>query len=63
MQHGWGVAKQGVKPLKWRHLCNGKTLAFQAKDTGSIPVARSKIYIQPIDLYKLYFCMSSVCTP
>ena len=25
-----------------RALCNGKTLAFQAKDTGSIPVARSK---------------------
>ena len=24
-----------------RALCNGKTLAFQAKDTGSIPVARS----------------------
>lgn len=25
-----------------RALCNGKTLAFQARDTGSIPVARSK---------------------
>lgn len=24
-----------------RALCNGKTLAFQARDTGSIPVARS----------------------
>jgi hypothetical protein len=24
-----------------RVLCNGKTLAFQAKDTGSIPVTRS----------------------
>lgn len=25
-----------------RVLCNGKTLAFQAKDTGSIPVTRSR---------------------
>jgi hypothetical protein len=25
-----------------RVLCNGKTLAFQANDTGSIPVTRSK---------------------
>ena len=24
-----------------RVLCNGKTLAFQANDTGSIPVTRS----------------------
>ena len=24
-----------------RALCNGKTLAFQAKDAGSIPAARS----------------------
>jgi hypothetical protein len=23
-------------------LCNGKTLAFQAKDAGSIPAARSR---------------------
>jgi hypothetical protein len=40
------------KPLAVRHgeviyrvlsraLCNGKTLAFQAKDAGSIPAARS----------------------
>ena len=28
------------KPL--RVLCNGKTSAFQADDTGSIPVTRSK---------------------
>ena len=29
--------------LPWaaRALCNGKTLAFQAKDAGSIPAARS----------------------
>jgi hypothetical protein len=26
-----------------RALCNGKTLAFQARDAGSIPAARSKI--------------------
>ena len=25
-----------------RALCNGKTLAFQANDAGSIPAARSK---------------------
>ena len=25
-----------------RALCNGKTLAFQARDAGSIPAARSK---------------------
>ena len=30
----------GNKPSA-RVLCNGKTLAFQAKDTGSIPVTRS----------------------
>jgi hypothetical protein len=28
------------KPL--RVLCNGKTSAFQADDTGSIPVTRSR---------------------
>jgi hypothetical protein len=28
--------------LQARALCNGKTLAFQAKDAGSIPAARSK---------------------
>jgi hypothetical protein len=27
-----------------RALCNGKTLAFQAKDAGSIPAARSMIF-------------------
>jgi hypothetical protein len=27
-----------------RVLCNGKTLAFQANDTGSIPVTRSSPY-------------------
>jgi hypothetical protein len=27
-----------------RALCNGKTLAFQAKDAGSIPAARSIAY-------------------
>ena len=29
-------------PRAARALCNGKTLAFQAKDAGSIPAARSK---------------------
>jgi hypothetical protein len=29
--------------IELRALCNGKTLAFQAKDAGSIPAARSKI--------------------
>ena len=28
-------------PAATRVLCNGKTLAFQARDTGSIPVTRS----------------------
>lgn len=27
--------------LTERALCNGKTLAFQARDAGSIPAARS----------------------
>lgn len=31
-----------------RALCNGKTLAFQAKDTGSIPVARSNLDLKNI---------------
>jgi hypothetical protein len=31
----------GSKLLILRALCNGKTLAFQAKDAGSIPAARS----------------------
>lgn len=30
--------------INMRALCNGKTLAFQAKDTGSIPVARSRFF-------------------
>ena len=29
-----------------RALCNGKTLAFQAKDAGSIPAARSNLLSQ-----------------
>ena len=32
-----GVARQASV----RALCNGKTLAFQARDAGSIPAARS----------------------
>ena len=28
--------------LNKRVLCNGKTLAFQARDAGSIPATRSK---------------------
>jgi hypothetical protein len=35
-----------IKPES-RALCNGKTLAFQAKDAGSIPAARSKITPHP----------------
>jgi hypothetical protein len=31
-----------MKHSRSRALCNGKTLAFQAKDAGSIPAARSK---------------------
>ena len=31
------------KLLILRALCNGKTLAFQAKDAGSIPAARSSL--------------------
>ena len=31
----------GLCDLPLRALCNGKTSAFQAEDTGSIPVARS----------------------
>ena len=33
-------------------LCNGKTLAFQARDTGSIPVTRSKFHFPK---YRLHF--------
>jgi hypothetical protein len=32
-----------------RALCNGKTLAFQAKDAGSIPAARSSLPDQQTD--------------
>ena len=32
-------------PSKLRVLCNGKTLAFQANDTSSILVTRSKLYV------------------
>jgi hypothetical protein len=31
-------------------LCNGKTLAFQAKDAGSIPAARSSPAEDPVEL-------------
>jgi hypothetical protein len=30
-------------------LCNGKTLAFQAKDAGSIPAARSILLSWKVD--------------
>ena len=35
------VAIQIVKNARMRRLCSGKTLAFQAKDAGSIPARRS----------------------
>lgn len=46
-RYPYGLLDLG-KPMKYRHasveraLCNGKTLAFQARDAGSIPAARSK---------------------
>ena len=40
------------KPL--RVLCNGKTSAFQADDTGSIPVTRSKYSFQTNYLQNSY---------
>ena len=35
------VTIQIVKNARMRRLCSGKTLAFQAKDAGSIPARRS----------------------
>ena len=35
------VTIQIVKHARMRRLCSGKTLAFQAKDAGSIPARRS----------------------
>ena len=35
------VIFQIVKNARMRRLCSGKTLAFQAKDAGSIPARRS----------------------
>ncbi len=32
---------QMVEHVRMRRLCSGKTLAFQAKDAGSIPARRS----------------------
>ena len=32
---------QRPKNARMRRLCSGKTLAFQAKDAGSIPARRS----------------------
>jgi hypothetical protein len=40
------IRRTGSKLLISRALCNGKTLAFQAKDAGSIPAARSKSHIK-----------------
>ena len=36
------MAARNGRVERARALCNGKTLAFQAKDAGSIPAARSK---------------------
>ena len=47
-----------------RVLCNGKTLAFQARDTGSIPVTRSKnpdmFFMQQSYVFRMYDCMAGV---
>ena len=37
----YSVMIQIVENARMRRLCSGKTLAFQAKDAGSIPAARS----------------------
>jgi hypothetical protein len=37
------VTIQTLKYARVRRLCSGKTLAFQAKDAGSIPARRSNI--------------------
>ena len=38
-----------------RALCSGKTLAFQAKDAGSIPAARSKSLHSILDFNRRKF--------
>ena len=42
-ESGLSLPAPGARTRTARALCNGKTLAFQAKDAGSIPAARSKI--------------------
>ena len=37
----YSVTIQTVENVRMRRLCSGKTLAFQAKDAGSIPARRS----------------------
>ena len=37
----YSVTVQIVENARMRRLCSGKTLAFQAKDAGSIPARRS----------------------
>ena len=37
----YSVVIQIVENTRMRRLCSGKTLAFQAKDAGSIPARRS----------------------
>jgi hypothetical protein len=41
------VTIQIVKNARMRRLCSGKTLAFQAKDAGSIPARRSNYTLFP----------------
>ena len=40
------VTIQCLKYARVRRLCSGKTLAFQAKDAGSIPARRSNFLDQ-----------------
>ena len=46
----WGTIMYEIMICEWlirlnkRVLCNGKTLAFQARDAGSIPATRSKTF-------------------
>ena len=44
-QHGQ-IGNITIKHHQTRRLCSGKTLAFQAKDAGSIPARRSNFLDQ-----------------
>ena len=54
---------QIVKNARMRRLCSGKTLAFQAKDAGSIPARRSNYTQKRFDEQDTSDCFWTINVP